>query len=134
MATIYERMDAAELIILELQAKHDDSGWIDLPLSSGVIAYNDAQKPQYRKVGNEVSIRGVIKNMAAPTTATVFANIPEGFRPSHKIIESGAMIGSNFWRFDIETNGEIRFGSTTMEETPVAATWYSLGIIRYYVD
>lgn len=100
-----------------------DSGWLDLPLADGITAYSDAQKPRYRKIGNEVFLSGVYKGATAENQ--VIATLPSGYRPTKKVIVACASVGIIFSKVSIETNGEIVLNRTTIE--PVAAVnWHSI--------
>ena len=57
---------------------NNDTGWIDLPLKNNWAALGgNYATPQYRKINNQVFIRGLINN----GTNTQIAQLPEGFRP-----------------------------------------------------
>lgn len=69
-----------------LKADYDDlvegSGWLDLPLASGITQYSTATqyKCQYKKIGNQVFVRGCIKGITA-NNATI-TTLPTGYRPT----------------------------------------------------
>lgn len=63
----------------KLNAATADTGWINLPLTNGVLPFLDEYPPQYRRIGNQVFLRGRIMNVTQETTYA--ANLPEGFRP-----------------------------------------------------
>lgn len=57
-----------------------DSGWIDMQLKNSWATYTqNYQKAQYRKIGNQVFIRGLINGGSANTD---FVQLPTGYRPS----------------------------------------------------
>lgn len=60
---------------------NNDTGWINLTLNSG-WSMNDyeAEKPQYRKIGKVVYLRGLVNATAA--AAGILATLPAGFRPA----------------------------------------------------
>lgn len=66
-----------------------DSGWQDLPLTNSGDAVS-FDIPQYRKIGNRVTIRGSVLGSAA----TSFATLPAGFRPSRTVYLSTAAYNS----------------------------------------
>jgi hypothetical protein len=100
-----------------------DSGWLDLPLATGITAYSDAQKPRYRKIGNEVFLSGVYKGVTASNIT--IATLPEGFRPTKKIIFTAAAVGQIFDKFEITTSGEIVYNRSTLE--PITEiNWHSI--------
>lgn len=100
-----------------------DSGWIDLALATGITAYSADQKPQYRKIGNEIYLRGVYRG-ASGTNITV-ATLPSGFRPAKKIIAACASVGQMFSKISIETDGRIILNRSSIE--PIGAeNWHSI--------
>lgn len=100
-----------------------DSGWIDLTLSGNVIPFNDEQKPRYRRIGKEVFISGVVKNIAA--NETLIATIPVNYRPSKKVILAVPSTGTKFSRISINTNGAMYFEQTS-DNTIAAGNWVSV--------
>lgn len=104
------------------QDKIVDSGWIDLVLTNGAVAYSTAQKPQYRKIGNVVYIRGVFKGVVS--TPTTISQLPEGYRPAMKVIFPQMATGTRVDRMEYNTDGTIVYSTAT---TPTEeATWHSL--------
>lgn len=137
MADIYTRVSDLEEQVAELTEQlagvtvTTDSGWLDLVMLNGVQAYNEAQKPQYRKINNVVYLRGVIKNILSfPTNIAV---LPEGFRPSKRIILSGISNGVNPLRYEIETTGQINLVHNGNIPT-VENNHYSLEDYSFLVD
>jgi hypothetical protein len=58
------------------------NAWTSLTLSGGWVAFAGGFiLPAYRKIGDEVQLRGLIKH-ATSTTVGTFATLPEGFRPT----------------------------------------------------
>lgn len=56
-----------------------DTGWVNLSLQNGAQAYSASLTPSYRRYGKEVYLRGCLKGV---TLNTIFATLPEGFRPA----------------------------------------------------
>lgn len=56
-----------------------DTGWIDLSISSGWSYQYESDKPQYRKIGNTVYLRGLLN--ATTSADSVIATLPSGYRP-----------------------------------------------------
>lgn len=104
------------------QDKIVDSGWLDLPLSNGAVAYSTAQKPQYRKIGNVVYIRGVFKGVTS--TPVVIGQLPVGYRPACKVIVPQMATGNRVDRMEYNTDGTINYATTTIATEE--ATWHSL--------
>lgn len=72
--SIFERLEA-------LEANFIDTGWKDIPLVNGAIPYSDTNKPQYRKIGNQVFLRGVFKGIT--NQSFTFGNMPANCRPKN---------------------------------------------------
>ena len=100
-----------------------DSGWLDMTLSGSVIAFNEEQKPRYRRIGKEVFISGVVKNIEAVNT--VIATLPANYRPSKKIIIAVPSTGTKFSRVSIQTNGVITFEQSS-DNAIAASNWVSI--------
>jgi hypothetical protein len=122
-ATYYQRVYYTSGWGAWLEVGLTDSGWLDLPLATGITAYSDAQKPRYRKIGNTVFLNGVYKG-AVGENVTV-ATLPTGYRPAKKAILATASVGQMFSKISIETNGEIVLNRTTVEPI-VAENWHSI--------
>lgn len=101
----------------------NDSGWLDLPLADGMTAYSEAQKPRYRRIGNEVFLCGVFIGVTASNT--VVATLPSGYRPEKKQIVATASVGQMISKFSIETNGELVYNRGTIEPT-LSENWHSI--------
>lgn len=78
-ASIYDNVELPQQKAPEHKAEHFDTGWIDLPLINGAEAYDESLRPQYRKIDNQVFLRGVVNRITGPNM--IFAQLPEGFRP-----------------------------------------------------
>lgn len=100
-----------------------DSGWIDLPLATGITEYSDGQKPRYRKVGKEVFISGVLKGVTERDK--LIATLPANYRPSKKVMLPIACVGQMIGKISVETNGDIYLNRTTVEPV-VAENWHSI--------
>lgn len=92
--------------------KDIDSGWLNLPLGSGIIV-DGGLTPQYRKIGNRVFIRGSVKNIVAGNT--VIGTLPVGFRPVLQNHHYATFTNTNACAsFNISTDGRIIYqGNST---------------------
>lgn len=99
------------------------SDWVELTLNSGLTAYNDEQKPRYKKVGKTVFISGVLKGLTANDTA--IATLPSGFRPSKRVILPIASVGQMISKITITTDGVITYNRSTIEPLE-AVNWHSI--------
>jgi len=88
-----------------------DSSWKDLTLLNGVSARTgDQYKPQYRKIGNLVFIKGQI-NVPQHSQLTAF-QLPSGYRPAYEIKPP---IINNYYDAWISNNGYMYIGSGNAE-------------------
>lgn len=121
VAELQAQMITAQSSIANLQPT--DTGWVDLPLSEGILAYNDEQTPRCRKIGNIVFLSGVFKGVVANNTPV--GTLPEGFRPSKKIMFAVPSVAQCMSRISITTNGVITHERATNEPL-VATNWHSI--------
>lgn len=126
MSTIYEDVLQLQEQMADVQTKLSDSGWIALPLANGITQYNEEQKPRYRRIGKEVFLSGVFKGVTANNT--VVGTLPEGFRPSKKIMFSTPSVSQCMSRISINSSGAIVHERATVE--PLTETnWHSIACI-----
>ena len=107
-----------------------DSGWVDIELTGDVIAFNDEQKPRCRRVGKQVFLTGVVKNISA--FDTVIATLPTIYRPSKKVIVAVPSTGVKYSRVSIQTNGVVTYEQSN-DNTVAASNWHSIAC-SYNVD
>ena len=107
-----------------------DSGWIDLPLATGVTAYSDTQKPRYRRIGKEVFLSGVCKGLT--NNDSLIGTLPSGYRPSKKVIFAIGSVGQIISRISVETNGNVNYNRSTIE--PIIAENYHSIACSFCVD
>lgn len=76
-----------ETVLTEIQklntavsALNTDSGWINFTLESGATAFDSTSTPAVRKFGNQVFIRGAIKDL--DTVNSTIATLPTTMRPA----------------------------------------------------
>lgn len=84
-----------------------DTGWQDISITAGTpVATNP---PQYRRVGRQVFLRGLI---APTTTLQTIGNLPAGFRPDAQIEAAcvrtpGSSASATFWDVRVAAGGGI---------------------------
>ena len=86
------------------------SGWLPLPLASGVSNYGDLVS-NYRKIGNIVYYNIWVEKSGLSWGSQV-ATMPSGYRPIGESTSSGRY-GNGICNFSIATNGIINFLATT---------------------
>jgi hypothetical protein len=99
------------------------TAWANLTMQNAWVSYGTGYAPQYRKIGDEVQIRGLMKSGA---TSTAAFTLPVGFRPAYEesFVELGAGALS---AISIATNGI----ATVQPPTPTAPTYMYLSGIRF---
>lgn len=100
-----------------------DSGWIDLSLENGITARDNTAKykPQYRKIGKVVYLKGQV-NIPAHSSAITMGVIPSGYTPYFE----GKMqsLTANNW---IDTNGTIYISTdNTQRSNQNIMTWWTV--------
>lgn len=113
--------------------QHDDTGWIalnTLGYTNGWVDYDAVNyKPHYRKIGNEVMFRGLIKS---GTLNAIAFTMPVGFRPIYfeQILPAAADAALGI----VAVRGTTH--STPGGVVPVSGSnvYFSLDSIRYTVD
>lgn len=88
-----------------------DSGWLNLPLASGITNGGTGWPPaQYRKIGSQVFVRGLINHASAWSSGTSYTigTLPVGFRPPAGMSHMFATVGNNNgMRMDVYDTGQI---------------------------
>ena len=84
----------------------EDSGWKDIPLQSGVTVGTIGEKPQYRKVGKRVDIKGSY-SFTKTSSNDLLGVLPEGCRPTGYIYMLCPVGGANIMRIFILASGNI---------------------------
>jgi len=94
--------------------------WTTLPLAGAWVAFDVAHTPQYRKLGDVVEIRGLIKSGATGSAFT----LPAGFRPFQSD-ETFAVVANNAF-------GQVSISASTGIGTVTgSATFTYLSGIRF---
>jgi len=86
------------------------SGWTNLAMANGWQTYGNIHStPQYSKssVDNVVTLKGLIRNDAAPSFGNAMAVLPVGSRPKSRILMTTVSNGS-YSRIDILPDGQIQ--------------------------
>lgn len=105
--------------IYQLNKDLADTGWIQMQLTSSFKNYSDQSKQEYRRIGKEVYLRGVMSPAATipgSVNEVTITTLPEGFRPTQS--EGQLCQGSmkNTWYLTINPDGAVafsRYGTTS---------------------
>lgn len=123
--------DVAELQqdVSELKEATADSGWRTLPLNEGIEPYNEANTPQYRKIGKLVIIRGTVKGVTARNT--VIGNLPVGYRPTkaNPYVQNTSLGSGNVatqTRVTVTTTGDIKLEAISSDAVFGADKWFPI--------
>lgn len=105
--------------IYQLNKDLADTGWIQMQLTSSFKNYSDKSKQEYRRIGKEVYLRGVMSPAATipgSVNEVTITTLPEGFRPTRS--EGKVCQGSmkNTWYLSVNQDGTVafsRYGTTS---------------------
>lgn len=124
--------------IYQLNKDLADTGWIQMQLTSSFKNYSDQSKQEYRRIGKEVYLRGVMSPAAkipGSVNEVTITTLPEGFRPARS--EGQVCQGSmkNTWYLSVNPDGAVAFSryGTTSTANAEPSAWlpfsfsYSLG-------
>lgn len=103
-----ESKNSVVVAVNELAGKVQDSGWIALPLATGVTAMDGAA--QYRKIGKLVEVRAVLSSTAelgGSYTEVTLATLPAGYIPPLMIAELQHASNHHIYQVRINTTGAI---------------------------
>lgn len=116
--------------IKELDKKTQDSGWQDLQFINSWHNGSGQNPAQYRKIGNQVFLRGLVYNGGNNNRNT--AQLPDGFFNSNQINNAYFTVwfnGTDAKDLQITSRGAI-ISTTGM----IDGQWYSLDGISFPVD
>lgn len=127
--SIYDDVAQLQIDVSNLKAATADSGWLTLSLSEGIVAYNEANIPQYRKIGKLVIIRGTVKGITARNT--VIGNLPVGYRPTkaNPYVQNTSLGSGNVatqTRITVTTTGDIKLEAISSEAFFGAEKWFPI--------
>ena len=109
-----------------LNDKIADTGWVNLTLSNGWKNLGEQYPPaQYRKIGKQVFLRGLIQNNSSNTT--MLLNLDSSIKPlktNYIIVTESDAVKSAC----VETSGTVNMPSYTK------GNWVNLGNISYFID
>lgn len=107
---------------------YGDSGWVDCSMGNGISPHSGTyNRPQVRKMGKTVHLRGAVTNSTTWQTHDNIITIPAGFRPS--VTEAFLMqgSGSNRYLLMIQSGGNCNAqrytNNTTMSNTVPTGSW-----------
>ena len=134
--SIFDNVAVLQEKVAALENAMHDSGWLTLPLSEGIQAYNEANIPQYRKIGKLVIIRGTVKGVTARNT--VIGTLPVGYRPTkanpyvqNTTLGSGDVATQT--RATVTTTGDIKLEAISSDATFGASKWFPIATM-FLVD
>lgn len=109
-----------------LNDKITDTGWVNLTLSNGWENLGGNYPPaQYRKIGKQVFLRGLIKNNSSNTTRLL--NLDSSIKPlktNYTIVTESDVVKAAY----VEASGTVNIVSYTK------GNWVNLGNISYFID
>lgn len=110
---------AFDMGLCQLNEYMFDTGWIQMQLTSSFKNYSDQSKQEYRRIGKEVYLRGVMSPAATipgSVNEVTITTLPEGFHPTRP--EGQVCQGSmkNTWYLSVNSDGVVafsRYGTTS---------------------
>lgn len=109
-----------------------DSGWLSLPLASGVTSANGTAC--YRKIGKTVEVRAIVSSTAAlggSYDEVSLATLPSGYRPPQMIAELQHASNYHIYQVRINVNGTITASRARTTYTAGAHTDIPAGGLIY---
>jgi len=101
----------------------NDSGWIEPTLNSPYTNFGSPYgNTQYRKIGDNVNIQGLVYINSASSGSVIFT-LPSGYRPSRRLVFGQATANTSITRIDVRTNGDV-----VAQVITDATSWVSLAI------
>ena len=105
----------------------NDSGWINMDLTEGILPYSDTSIPRYRRIGNIVYLQGAFKGLAEiDSGSSQLGFLPRGFRPSMQYDFMQISNGTSWWRGYVRETGGIRIVSYS--GTLSASSWLPMNL------
>jgi hypothetical protein len=112
----------------------EDTGWIDLTLTSDFKNYNNNNnnRVRYRKCGQVVQIIGIVsptKELEANAPETTIGTLPENFRPVISVSRICQGSGTNIWLLIITLDGRVtlsRYRNETGYNNVGTSAWITL--------
>lgn len=113
-----------------LTAMETDSGWIAPTLLNSWVNYGSGlANAGYRKIGNLVRLRGIVKD---GTGAVAIFTLPSGYRPTVQVISAAVAFDGAVHvagRVDVETDGDV----ILYNPAGGAGDWVSLDNVSFLV-
>lgn len=106
-----------------INSKIDGEEWHDMVLINNWETYaQDYQKAQYKKRGNQIFLRGLIRN---GNDNTVFTQLPEGYRP---------LLNNYLTVCDDNGGNSIKINSSGELTAFTYSSWLSLTGTSFFID
>jgi hypothetical protein len=117
-----------------IDAEFADTGWVDVTVSGGFAAMAGAEKPQVRKIGPVVYLRGGWSNtgIAAANTTYTVGTVPSGYRPPSgcpTVGACGSSVGAAIAGLHIDTAGSVQ-----IRTSGTLGSYYKMDRQSYTVD
>ena len=117
-----------------------DTGWQDITLDSGIsigtIGGEAGQKPQYRKIGNHVFIRGAFA-FTKGSSGIDFTTLPSSVRPQKQVYVVSNLGGTRIARTYITNDGRLGcdwiYNLNNTNAYTGAVAWYTV-YCDYFID
>ena len=124
---IKNNMLDVEAVIAHSMDATIDSLWQGATLSSRFTYYDSTSTVQYKRIGNVVYVRGVVKPtsaIAGSDTRYVIFNLPVGYRPAYDVYTLCQGSSANKWLLTVNINGNVcfsRYGTSSYAQASTSA-------------
>ena len=114
-----------------------ETSWTNISLKSGISVGSYAGTPQWKRVGNQIFLRGSYAGTKVAGTSLILGTIPEGYRPHNNVYEMASVNGSKIGRVYISDTGNIGvdwiYSLDSSEEWEGSFTWLAFEL-SYWID
>jgi hypothetical protein len=110
----YDVKQLADAVDARLVAMGLDSGWVDVTIAPGFVAQAGAEKPQVRKIGKTVYMRGgwqggAGSGITAAGGSYYIGTVPAGFRPPAPVVAPcGSSSAAAIAGLHVQTDGQVQ--------------------------
>lgn len=107
----------------------NDTGWQNVTLLNGTIAYAPDAVPRIRRIGNQVMLNGAVKGLASHASVEVL-EVPAALLPDRSFQFPGVTSNGYQCNWQMSANGKLRLLNTRNTNTS-AESWYPFHTIWF---
>jgi hypothetical protein len=114
----------------EFTTVYDDTGWLNINLSAGIVAWDAGTVPQYRWKQGVTYLRGGLKGLAGAPSSTTVGSFPAEFADTASVNAVQRTSNNSVAAWRIGFDGVIVLESTT-NPSPNSGSWYPLPAVSF---